>query len=125
MLSLNPSLTALVDFFTYGSNKNPDPTDANSTQNQATAVGYQLPNISDNTIETTVAVNSGETVILGGVMGNTETDNDNSVPYLGKIPLLGFFFRHTLKSKEPNHLMIFVTATIIGPSGEFLDFQDK
>ncbi len=78
-----------------------------------------LPRTNESTIETTVGVNSGETVILGGQLSATDNVSISKIPLLGDIPLIGFLFRKKEVSKEPLHLMIFITATIVDLEGRF------
>jgi len=48
----------------------------------------------------------------------------SKVPILGDIPILGFFFRHTNEKNVPQHLIIFVTATVIGEDGNFVQVAE-
>jgi type IV pilus assembly protein PilQ len=84
----------------------------------------KAPNTTESTLTTTVAVKSGETVVLGGMVSDTNTKTVKKIPYLGDIPYLGFLFRHTTDSDEPTHLLIFVTATVISDSGQFVKVQE-
>lgn len=63
-----------------------------------------------------LVVQSGETIILGGLL---RTDTENTVvkiPFLGDIPLLGGAFRHRDKSNKDRELIIFITPHIVSPS---------
>ena len=51
-------------------------------------------------ISTTVQLKSGQTVLLGGMVDNRESDSDSSVPWVSKIPLIGALF--TSKSSNAN-----------------------
>ncbi len=79
----------------------------------------RLPNITTNTLTTTVAVESGETVVLGGTLNADVSENIKKVPYLGDVPVLGRLFQTTVESSRPEHLLIFVTASIINSDGTF------
>ena len=81
----------------------------------------RLPIVDKNELATTVVVGSGETVVLGGMINKTETEEVQKVPYLGDIPILGYLFRHKETNEEPQHLLIFVTATLIGSGGEYVE----
>ena len=65
-----------------------------------------------------MVVNSGETVVLGGLIKESRTKTVTRVPVLGNIPLLGAFFRKNRDSIERKNLLIFVTAKVLSPSGE-------
>ena len=84
----------------------------------------KVPDTTESTLSTAVAVKSGETVVLGGMMDSTNTKSVRKIPYLGDIPYLGFLFRHTANEEKPSHLLIFVTATVISDSGQFVDVKD-
>jgi type IV pilus assembly protein PilQ len=83
----------------------------------------KLPRTHEQVIMTSVEVNSGETVILGGLINNTKTNNQKKVPFLGDLPLLGALFRRTETSSIPTNLLIFVTANVVSNSGEYLQVQ--
>ena len=78
-----------------------------------------LPVTDENSIATVLAVNSGETVVMGGLLQNEKVKGEFKVPILGDIPGLGELFKKREKSERPTHLFIFVTATIIDPDGRF------
>ncbi|MEH6874462.1 MAG: type IV pilus secretin PilQ, partial [Candidatus Competibacter sp.] len=78
----------------------------------STATGPQ-PTIDKREVETQVLVNNGETVVLGGVFEQNRTTNNNKVPLLGDIPLLGYLFQENSKSTTKRELLIFVTPQIL------------
>jgi type IV pilus assembly protein PilQ len=93
----------------------------NSSSNTDNAQGnIELPETSENSLQTAVAIRSGETVALGGLVTSNVQKTVSKVPILGDIPLLGFFFRHTTEKNEPQHLLIFVTARVIDQDGNFV-----
>ena len=58
-------------------------------------------------------LDDGQTVVLGGILTTTETDNETKVPWLGDIPVLGNLFKTTQKINNKDELMIFVTPKIV------------
>ena len=70
------------------------------------------------TIETTVIVDDGEILVLGGLIQDTLLESDQMVPVLGKIPLLGNLFRSRKTEKKKTNLMIFIRAEIMRDSIE-------
>lgn len=60
-----------------------------------------------------VAVPSGQTVILGGMITKSDTVSERKVPMLGDIPVLGNAFRYDLKTATRTELMIFLTPRVI------------
>jgi len=64
-------------------------------------------------IETTVLVDDGEVIVLGGLIQNDERISVNKVPLLGDIPILGHAFRSDSKSRQRTNLMVFLRPTIV------------
>ena len=80
-----------------------------------------LPKFSSRTLSTSVVINNGDTVALGGLVKETATKTMTKVPILGDIPIIGNLFRKKNDSIVRTNLLIFVTATIISPSGEMIE----
>lgn len=64
-------------------------------------------------IETVVAVKNGETLALGGIFQQHNTDSSDSVPLLGSIPMVGHLFRHDAKNHQRRELVVFITPRLI------------
>ena len=73
----------------------------------------ERPVTSTRSATTQVEVKSGETVMIGGLIGNTDMKTERKVPFLGDIPVIRNFFRHTTMSKQKVDLMIFITPHLI------------
>jgi type IV pilus assembly protein PilQ len=71
------------------------------------------PDISRRTMSTTVRLNDGETIVIGGLIQGEERKTVEAVPLLGKIPLLGWFFRTTQRSVVKSELLVYITPHII------------
>ena len=65
------------------------------------------------TIETTVLVDDGQIIVLGGLMRTDESDTYERVPLLGDIPYLGAAFRKKSKKKDKINMMVFLRPTIV------------
>ena len=65
------------------------------------------------TIDTTVIVEDGGILVLGGLMEDTLTESTQKVPILGSIPLLGALFRHRSVDKVKTNTMVFIRPTIL------------
>ena len=74
-----------------------------------------MPSIDTRRIETEVLVESGQTLVLGGIRETENADTLSSVPYLGAIPGLGRLFRSNINSSSETELLIFVTPTVVEP----------
>ncbi len=64
-------------------------------------------------IETTVIVDDGEILVLGGLLEDVLRESDQRVPILGSIPLLGNLFRSRQTEKTKTNLMVFIRSTIL------------
>lgn len=71
------------------------------------------PTILRKSITTTVLVKDGGTAILGGVYTNNTSNGTTGVPFLSKLPLLGWLFRSKTNSEKNAELLIFITPRII------------
>lgn len=67
-------------------------------------------------IETHVMIPSGNTLVMGGMINDTQTKNYTKVPILGDLPGLGWAFRKEGKARNKSNLLIFLTPTIVDDS---------
>ena len=65
------------------------------------------------TIDTTILVENGEVIILGGLIRDKETQAESRVPLLGNIPGLGALFRSRTKNIEKQNLLVFLRPTVL------------
>jgi len=65
------------------------------------------------TAKTTVVVKDNETIVIGGLVGDSTDDGTNKVPFLGDVPLLGWFFKAKTVKREKTNLYIFLTPHIV------------
>ena len=72
-----------------------------------------IPIISTRRAKTEVIVKNGQTVILGGLMQESDVVSIQKVPILGSIPIIGELFRSTVTSKKKTELMVMLTPTIV------------
>ena len=63
--------------------------------------------------ETELLVNDGDTVVIGGIIKTTERSNVSGIPGLGRIPILGWFFKTERRADEKEELLIFITPRIV------------
>jgi type IV pilus assembly protein PilQ len=71
------------------------------------------PDISRRSVSTTVRINNGETLILGGLLKTEETVSHVKVPILGDIPILGYLFRQSLKRNTQTNLVVYITPHLV------------
>lgn len=65
------------------------------------------------TLETTVIIEDKSTVVLGGLIEDSADDSSQGVPFLSRIPILGWLFKYQSKTKNKTNLMVFLKPTII------------
>jgi type IV pilus assembly protein PilQ len=75
-----------------------------------TEQGYAIDTKS---LSSEVTVESGGTVIIGGIFQTTEREDEVKIPLLGDIPLIGHLFRHKSKLQDKTELLVFLTPTVI------------
>lgn len=92
-LKLNPSIEAVVDS---------GPPDMRFA-----------PTIAKREVSTIVTVPDRSTVVISGLIREDKIKRENSVPILGRIPLLGFLFRSTSDATVRSNLLIFVTPSLV------------
>jgi general secretion pathway protein D len=80
------------------------------------ATGVDI-SINKREIKTTVMVESGQTIILGGLMDEDVQESVQKVPLLGDIPFIGHLFKSTSNSTRKRNLMVFIKPTIITEKG--------
>lgn len=117
MLALNPTVSQDVQLVTFAT-----VSDRDSTGRVSSTFDIKLPQSRDQEISTRVVVQSGQTVVMGGVIENQQSTFTESVPILGKLPLIGAAFRSKTETSKPRYLLIFVTATLLSDSGEYIRY---
>lgn len=85
---------------------------SNNSANYANAI-LGNPPINTSEVESNVVVNDGDTVVIGGVLRTTETKGGDAVPWIARIPLLGWLFKYERVQNGKRELLIFVTPKII------------
>lgn len=65
------------------------------------------------TINTTVIIEDGGTVVLGGLISDSQTRGEQRVPFLGRIPIIGEAFRTRSAKKTKTNLMVFIQPRIL------------
>ena len=80
------------------------------------SANISIPIISRRTAETTVSVQSGQSVLIGGLISTTDDSRTKKVPWIGNIPVLGALFRSKTYETERKELLIILTPQVIMPS---------
>ena len=72
-----------------------------------------VPPIDTRSVETTVRVDDGETVVLGGIFESEKTESQDKTPVLGDLPAIGRLFRRDVNQETKRELLLFVTPNIL------------
>jgi type II secretory pathway component GspD/PulD (secretin) len=75
--------------------------------------GNSVPTILTQEINTEVTVPDKSTVVIGGLISDNTTRDTSGVPWLSDIPILGYLFKDTTKSKERDELIIMIQPTVV------------
>jgi general secretion pathway protein D len=106
--------------------------DIEASAQSGTSISFTLQNnqvisnpiISRRAAKTVVYLEPGQAVILGGLISERVVDNENKVPLLGDIPILGYLFKSTYKRKEQTNVLFFIRPRILQGSDLNRDFSD-
>ena len=103
-----------------GNQNEPNDNTKNSRNRTTTRQGstVQLPTVASVSVNTTVSVPDGGTVLLGGIKRLSEGRNEFGVPMLSKIPYVNRLFKNASVGRETQSLMMMVTPRIIIPEEE-------
>ncbi len=83
--------------------------------NSETAIVNGIPQISTRDTQTTVALQEDQTLIIGGLIQESNQRTDNKIPILGDLPLVGSVFGEHVVNGQRNELIITVTPHIVVP----------
>lgn len=81
------------------------------------------PQISTRTANTKVRVKSGDNIVIGGLMRQSDIENLKGIPGLMKLPILGKLFQHKEKSKEHTEVFFIVTPYLLDDDTTLESFQ--
>lgn len=74
---------------------------------------FNAPIVNQREATTTVSVEDGNTIVLGGIMRKTVSTTNKKVPILGDLPLLGNLFKSTDKTDSKTELLVFLTPRVV------------
>lgn len=73
----------------------------------------QVPSIDKREAKTEVLVKDGETLVIGGIYESENQESETRIPWLGKIPILGWLFKSKEVYNTKKELLIFITPTLL------------
>lgn len=98
---------------------------SNSNQVDGGASLEGNPQIFERSIKTEVVAESGQTIVLGGLISENNSDNTDGLPWLHRLPVLGALFGTTSKNNTKTELVIMVTPRVINRSDEWDEIKRK
>jgi MSHA type pilus biogenesis protein MshL len=108
VMTLRPTISRVIQ-------EVPDPAvGIASNQQQASYV----PEVQVREMDSVLVMNSGEMVVVGGLMEERSDNGDVSVPGLGEVPVLNTFFGGKSDARRTTELVVLIRTTIIDPEGE-------
>ncbi|MCY0389181.1 type II secretion system secretin GspD [Robbsia sp. Bb-Pol-6] len=109
MLNVRPQISqgGTIKLQIYQEDSSVDPTTATAD------AGYT---INKRSLQSTVLVDNGQIIVLGGLIRDSYTNGNSKVPWLGNIPVLGSLFRAENKTRTKTDLMVFLRPVIIRDS---------
>jgi len=94
-----------------------------------TTSGIASPTIQQRRVKTTVAVDDGNSIVLGGLIQDKSTNTRTQTPLLGDIPVFGNLFKNKNDTVERTELLIAITPRIVKDTGQIrsiaAEFRDK
>lgn len=85
---------------------------------QTIQAALNAPVISTREAATHAIIRNGQTVVIGGLIGNSTEVRDSGVPFLKDLPIIGFLFKRSSSSRARTELAIFVTPYIVRTDAE-------
>jgi general secretion pathway protein D len=75
--------------------------------------GGSLPQLARRNAETTIRLNNGETLIIGGLIRESDIKTIQKVPVLGDLPFFGYLFRKTNTQRDRSEIVITLTVRVL------------
>ncbi len=82
--------------------------------------GNDIPNIGTQEIITTVTIPDRSTVVLGGLIQDSTNKDRSGLPWLSRVPVLGFFLRRTSDARDRTELVVMIQPTVVSNIAEGL-----
>jgi len=96
-----------------------------STPIAPAAGSIQSPSFAKRSMQTQVTVQDGDTIAIGGIINETNTESSAGIPFLHRLPYIGAAFGNKSYSKERTELVIFMTPRVIYDTNEVRDASEE
>ncbi len=91
----------------------------------ADGISSEIPEVNVQEIDTVIKVRSGQPIVMGGLLQDRIVNNQEGVPVLAEVPLIGAMFKTNSGSITKTELVIFLKATLIDGGYDTIDNTDK
>lgn len=99
--------------------------EVSAPQPPAATAAIQSPSFSKRSVQTQVTVNDGDTIAIGGIIQESNTQSSQGVPVLHRIPLVGGLFGNRSTTKERTELIVFMTPRVIYDTTEIVEASEE
>jgi len=86
-----------------------------SDAGSVTLNNFKVPALTTRRAETTVELGSGQSMMIAGLLRNTNSNSITKAPFLGDLPILGMLFRSTKFQRQETELVVIVTPYLVRP----------
>lgn len=117
-MSVRPTVTRIVDTV-------PDPAIAFVAAGLADPISSEIPIVNIQEMDSVVKMNSGQALLMGGLMQDRTDSSQQGVPVLSEIPLLGAAFRNQVDKVSKTELIVFLKATIVDADNNVIGKADR
>ena len=94
-------------------------------RSSTTTSGLNSPTIKKRSTKTIVTVQSGETMVLGGLISEQSTNDNTGLPFLSSIPILGGLFGTQTRDKARTELIVMITPRVANSVGQAKSVSDE
>lgn len=119
-MSVRPTVTRVVDFV-----NDPAVTLVVANNGLDSSISSRIPVVNVQEMDSVVRMNSGEAVVMGGLMQDRTESTQTGVPVLSELPLAGALFRNQGDKVLKSELVVFLRATIVDAEGKTIHDADK
>jgi general secretion pathway protein D len=92
---------------------------------ESAAVAQGLGSVSKRVLESSVLADDGQIVVLGGLLQEGFSNDQDKVPILGDAPFIGNFFRYDSRKRTKTNLMIFLRPTVLRDSARTSNLSNE
>jgi general secretion pathway protein D len=124
LLNIRPSISRIIGYVA-----DPNPAlKANTTNGFSEDIVSQIPVIRTREMESLMRIDNGNIAVMGGLMEDTQSNTDDTVPGLSKLPGIGALFKNRNDTRTKTELVVFLRPIVIKETsigGDYHAYQDN